>query len=171
MSKDTIKITKSDGFIWKLVTDQQGITIFKKDLFSLYALHSDNTESLVNDLEELKEHIENIKKAIDSGIEQNQRNIGFNTSQGSIELFAKYLHKLHLIENSGDQFDHRIFKNKNLIEKKLPTNFPNKETILNLMKNIELERIALCYGSRKPKQRIEKALTDFWQLKKITENE
>ena len=117
--------------------------------------------------EALKEHIENIKKAIDSGIKENQRNIGFNISQGSVEMFSLFLHKLKLIESSGDQFDHRIFKNKNLIETKLPLDFPNKDKILDLMKQIELERIALCYGSRKPTERIEKALINFWKLNDI----
>ena len=104
--------------------------------------------------EAFKEHIENIEKAIDEGLEKNQRNIGFNISQGSVELFAIFLHKLHLIQGSGDQFDHRIFKNKNLIDKKLPLEFPLRNKILSFMEKIELERIALCYGSRKPKFRI-----------------
>lgn len=121
--------------------------------------------------EAFKEHIQHINTAIDEGIIKNQRNIGFNISQGSVELFALFLHKLHLIEGSGDQFDHRIFKNKNLIEKKLPINFPSKNKILIHMKSIELERISLCYGSRKPKQRIEKVLKNFQELRKIINKE
>jgi len=66
------------------------------------------------------EHLNNLNKAIEDGIEENQRNIGYNISQGSVELFAIYLHKLHLLQDSGDQFDHRIFKNKFLIEKRIP---------------------------------------------------
>lgn len=119
----------------------------------------------------LQEHLENINRAIDQGIEKNQRNIGFNVSQGSIELFALFLHSLHLIEGSGDQIDHRIFKSKNLIQKKLPLNFPSKNKILSFMEKIELERIALCYGSRKPKKRIENALTKFQKLKKMINKE
>lgn len=121
--------------------------------------------------ETLKEHLKNINKCIDEGIEKNQRNIGFNVSQGSIELFSLFLHFLNLIEKSGDQLDHRIFKSKNLIEKKLPLDFPSKREILILMEEIELERIALCYGSRKPKERIEKVLMNFQKLKSIIEKE
>ena len=39
------------------------------------------------------------------------------------------------------------------------------------MKDIELERTALCYGSRKPKPRIEKAIQNFNKLKEIIEKE
>lgn len=115
----------------------------------------------------LEEHLQNINDAVDKGIEKNQRNIGFNISQGSVELFSIFLHKLHLIESSGDQLDHRIFKKKNLIEKKLPSDFPSKNKILEIMKIIELERIALCYGSRKSKERIEKILIKFNELRKL----
>ena len=113
------------------------------------------------------EHIRNIERAIDESIEDNQRNLGFNISQGSVELFSIFLHKLHLIEGSGDQLDHRIFKNKNLIEKKLPVTFPLKKKMLSIMEKIELERIALCYGSRKPKFRVEKVLNNFQELTKL----
>ncbi len=121
--------------------------------------------------EAFREHIRNIERAIDEGIEENQRNIGFNVSQGSVELFAIFLHKLHLIEGSGDQFDHRIFKNKNLIERKLPVDFPLKMKILSIMEKIEFERIALCYGSRKPKSRMEKVLKSFNELREIINRE
>lgn len=121
--------------------------------------------------EAFKEHLKNINKAIDESLIENQRNIGFNVSQGSVELFALFLHKLHLIEGSGDQFDHRIFKNKDLINRKLPINFPSKNKILIIMKDIELERIALCYGSRKPVSRIEKTLNNFQKLRKIINKE
>lgn len=118
-----------------------------------------------------EEHKRNIDKAIEEGIQKNQRNIGYNTSQGSIELFSIFLHKLNLIHGSGDQLDHRIFKSKNLIEKKIPNEFPSRKTILELMKNIEEERIALCYGSRKGKERIEKTIISFNELRKIINGE
>ena|SRR3989344_648363 len=112
-----------------------------------------------------EEHVKNIKRLIEEGIEDNQRNLAYNISQGSIELFAIYLHKLHLIEGSGDQFDHRIFKSKNLTEIKIPNDFPDRKEILSIMNLIENERIALCYGNRKPKERIEKVLKHFNELR------
>ena len=114
-----------------------------------------------------KEHIENVKRAIEEGIEQNQRNIGYNVSQGSLELFAIYMHKLRLIQGSGDQFDHRVFKSKNLLAKKVPVDFPSRIEILGFMKLIEEERNALCYGARKPKVRIEKVILSFNELRRI----
>ena len=114
-----------------------------------------------------KEHLNNINRAIEEGIEENQRNLGYNISQGSVELFAIFLHKLNLLQGSGDQLDHRIFKNKNLIEKKIPPVFASKDKILDIMKKIEDERIALCYGNRKPKERIEKTIKNFQELRRI----
>ena len=116
--------------------------------------------------EAYKEHIEKLKRAIEEGVEENQRNIGFNISQGSVELFAIYLHKLNLLSGSGDQFDNRAFKSKNLIEQKIQPELPEKEKILKLMEHIELERIALCYGTRKPKSRIESAIKYFNELRR-----
>ena len=74
---------------------------------------------------------------------------------------------MSLIQGSGDQFDHRIFKSQTLIKKKLPPEFPAKKEIVELMNSIEIERNALCYGSRKSKQRIEKAIENFQDLRKI----
>lgn len=117
------------------------------------------------------EHKKSIERAIEEGLEENQRNLGYNISQGSVELFAIFLHKIHAIQGSGDQFDHRVFKSNNLVKQKLPFNFPFKNKILELMKNIENERIALCYGSRKPVSRIKKALDNFNQLREIINKE
>ncbi len=114
-----------------------------------------------------KEHLDNLNRFIEEGIEENQRNIGYNVSQGSTELFAIYLHKLHLLQTSGDQFDHRTFKSKTLIEKKIPPEFPGKNKILELMKNIEIERNVICYGKRKPKKRIESMIKNFQKLRKL----
>jgi len=114
-----------------------------------------------------KEHIENLKKAIEEGIEDNQRNIGYNISQGSIELFAIYLHKLRLLQDSGDQFDHRIFKNKLQINRKIPVEFPDRKKILDLMKEIELERNVICYGKRKPERKIEEVIEKFQRLRRL----
>jgi len=114
-----------------------------------------------------KEHLKNLNKAIEEGIEENQRNVGYNVSQGSVELFALHLHKLHLLPGSGDQLDHRIFKNKTLSEKKIPPKFPSRNEILNLMRDIETERNVICYGKRKPKNRIEMMIKKFQELREL----
>ena len=118
-----------------------------------------------------REHMGNIERAIENGIEENQRNIGYNVSQGSVELFAIYLHKFNLVQGSGDQFDHRIFKSKNMIKKKIPPKFQKREQILEIMKSIESERIPLCYGSRKLKERIEIVIKNFNKLRGIINKE
>lgn len=118
-----------------------------------------------------EEHKKNIERAIEEGIEDNQRNLAYNISQGSVELFAIMLHKLNLIQGSGDQFDHRIFKSPKLIKKKIPFDFSSKYKILDFMKKIEDERIALCYGSRKPVERIKEALKNFNELRRIINKE
>ena len=115
----------------------------------------------------LEEHIRNLNQAIDDGIEENQRNVSYNVSQGAVELFALYLHSLHLIEGSGDQWDHRFFKSKRRVKEKVPFAFPDKEKILALMEQIEQERNLLCYGKRKPRDRIERMITYFQELRKI----
>ncbi len=113
------------------------------------------------------EHLRNLKKLIEEGIEENQRNIGYNVSQGSIELFAIFLHKNNLIQGSGEQFDHRIFKSKSLIEKRIPIEFPERKKILELMRAIELERNSICYGKRKQGQEIEEAIDKLNQLRDV----
>ena len=115
----------------------------------------------------LEEHITNLNKAIEEGVEENQRNIGYNVSQGATELFAIYMHSLHLIEGSGDQWDHRTFKNKKKIERKIPRQFLDREKILELMEAIERERNIICYGKRKPKARIGKMIKSFQELRRL----
>lgn len=117
------------------------------------------------------EHINNINRAIEEGVVENQRNIGFNISQGSVELISIFFHKLNLIQGSGDQFDHRIFKNKSLIDKKIPSEFPDRNEILKIMRDIETERNIICYGKRKPKDRIEKMIKLFNELRDIINSE
>lgn len=136
-----------------------------------------NNEAIVHNMrieeheKAYEEHKKNIDRAIEEGIEKNQRNLAYNISQGSVELFAILMHKLHLIQGSGDQFDHRIFKSPNLLRKKVSFDFSSKKEILELMKKIEDERIALCYGSRKPVERIKEVLKNFNELRKIINKE
>ena len=118
-----------------------------------------------------EEHKRNIDRTIEEGIEENQRNLSYNVSQGSVELFSIFLHKLNIIQGSGDQFDHRIFKSKKLVESKIKFDFPQKKKILELMKKIEEERNALSYGSRKSKERVVEALNNFNELREIINKE
>lgn len=114
----------------------------------------------------LEEHETNIKRCIDFGISENQRNIVFNISQASIEMFSIYLIGKNLITSSTD-FDHRIFKKSSEISEKIPFDFLNKPKILDLMRKIEEKRLLLCYGKRKAEKEVKEAI-DFWnELKQL----
>jgi hypothetical protein len=66
MSQETIKITTEDKFIWKVVTAAQALAIMREDIFPLYALFENETESMVCDQEELKQYI---KDGVELGVE------------------------------------------------------------------------------------------------------
>ena len=57
--------TTKDNFIYKIVTDKSK-DIFNSGLFELYALHNDESESLINTFDELNNHLEN---GLEIGIE------------------------------------------------------------------------------------------------------
>lgn len=66
MSRTTIKITTTDNFVWKVLTEQEAKDVISNGAFALYALHSDDSESLIADEEELSEYI---AQGIEIGIE------------------------------------------------------------------------------------------------------
>jgi hypothetical protein len=53
-----MKVT-ADNFVWKLVTIEQAEFIFSLDLFPLYALYEDDSESLIENYDEIKEYTDN----------------------------------------------------------------------------------------------------------------
>ncbi len=114
----------------------------------------------------LEEHDRNIRRCIDDGIEENQRNLGYNISQAGIEMLSIYLLKLKLVQVSVN-FDHRIFKNSKYLKEALPFNFPEKTKILDLMRKIEEKRSLLCYGKRKPEKEATEMLALYDKLKEI----
>tara|TARA_R110000796_G_scaffold59371_1_gene136796 strand:+ start:6327 stop:6566 length:240 start_codon:yes stop_codon:yes gene_type:complete len=58
MKRKTIKITESDNFVWKVLTEQEAEDVISNGAFSLYALHDDDSEGLISDESELQEHLE-----------------------------------------------------------------------------------------------------------------
>lgn len=58
MTRKTIKITESDNFVWKVLTEQEAKDVISNDAFSLYALHDDDSGSLILDESELQEYLE-----------------------------------------------------------------------------------------------------------------
>jgi hypothetical protein len=47
-----MKITK-DNFVWKIVTQEQAEFLFSLGLFELYELHDDDTETLIENYDEI----------------------------------------------------------------------------------------------------------------------
>jgi hypothetical protein len=112
------------------------------------------------------EHERNIRRCIDEGIADNQRNLGYNISQASIELLSIYLLKLKLVTVSIN-FDHRIFKSSDAIKTKISFDFPEKSKILDVMKRVEEKRNILCYGKRKTIKEIEEMIKLYNDLKML----
>lgn len=56
-----MKITQ-DNFVWKLVTQEQAEFIFASELFDLYELRDDDSESLIKNFYEIKGIFENGNK-------------------------------------------------------------------------------------------------------------
>ena len=45
-----MKITK-DNFVWKILTLEEAIKIFELDIFEIFALHEDGSETLIHSLD------------------------------------------------------------------------------------------------------------------------
>jgi hypothetical protein len=54
----TIRVTKNDSFVWLLVSEKAK-EIFASGLFALYVLYDDDSESLINDYEQLDDALAN----------------------------------------------------------------------------------------------------------------
>lgn len=53
-----MKVMK-DGFVYKLVSSDKAKDIFSLGLFELYVIHDDDSESLIDTIDELNEALEN----------------------------------------------------------------------------------------------------------------
>ncbi|MBU0930027.1 MAG: hypothetical protein KJ623_03060 [Nanoarchaeota archaeon] len=116
--------------------------------------------------ERLKESLQVIGEAIDTGIVERQRTIGFRVSAASADLFEIYLHKNNLID-PGFIVKHEWFKSKNKLREKFPFDFKYKKEMFNIMHNIETKRNMLCYGIPQKEEIIQKVLSNFNELKDL----
>lgn len=66
LSQSDIKITKEDGFVWKVLMTREAIAIWKTGIFSLYRLYENDSEGEIESEEELYEAI---NKGISIGLE------------------------------------------------------------------------------------------------------
>jgi len=122
----------------------------------------------------IKEHIEEIRDAVEVGIENRPITIGFHCSACAIELLEFYLHKLGKI-SSGKIIKHDWFKRPRpeqktlpLVDRKLPVTFPDKEKIYELIYTIEENRNSLIYG-KATKSQIKTVLDAFNKLRTLIE--
>lgn len=120
----------------------------------------------------VKEHLEELQEAINTGIVSRPATIGFHTVACIMNLLELYLHKKGLIDY-GKVIKHEWFKRPKkeqkiepLIERKLPASFDGKEQIYNLLYVLEENRDMLIYGQTS-KEQIEFVLKTFQNLKKI----
>jgi len=112
----------------------------------------------------LKESISVIEESIEIGIEERQRNIGFNASAAAIDMLEILLHKAGKISTS-QVIKHQWLVSRRKIEEKLWFDFPRKKEMLNLISTIESKRNKLCYGTPQPAREIEGVINDFRKLK------
>lgn len=120
-------------------------------------------------LRNIKESLEVIEESIQKGVQERQRNIGFNTSVAAVEMLEVFLHKINLI-NPGTVLKHDLFNSIKKAKEKLNFNFPEKEKIINLISDIETKRNLLCYGKPQPLSAVESVLESFNKLKTLFEN-
>lgn len=120
----------------------------------------------------VQEHLEELRAAIDIGIEKRAATIAFHCSAGALQFLELYLHATKKID-MGKTLNHEWFKRPTpeqkkepLIERHLEVDFPKKEDIYESMYQIEEERNSLMYG-KPTKQQIEKVIAAFNKLKGI----
>lgn len=117
-------------------------------------------------LERLNESVLEIEEAVERGIINKQRTIGFHTSAGAIDMLEIILHKNNLID-AGFLINHDWFNSDKKIKEKLSFNFPKRDNIIELIKSIEKVRNNLCYGKRQEIKILEKVINNFNSLKRI----
>jgi len=121
-------------------------------------------------LRNIKESLEVIKESIQKGLQERQRNIGFNASVAATEMLEVYLHKNNLI-NPGTSLKHELFNSVRRAKEKLNFDFKNKEEIIKLLNKIETKRNLLCYGKPQLLAIIESVLSSFNKIKSLFEKE
>jgi hypothetical protein len=123
-----------------------------------------------NHLRKIREHLDEIKDAIDEGIENKPITIGFHCSACAIELLELFLHQINKIQ-MGKVLEHNWFKRPSpeqkkeaLVDRKIGVEFSGRKEIYELIYTIEDHRNNLIYGNPN-KTEIEKVINAFNKLK------
>ena len=127
------------------------------------------TMKIENHYLRLKENLDVLDDSIKIDIIKRQSTIGFCVSAASIHMIEILLHKNNLIDSSYI-IKHEWFKSKHKIDDKINFEFPKKEEIIELLKDIQEKRNELCYGTPKKEEEIVDYITKFNKLKEIFES-
>lgn len=112
----------------------------------------------------LRESLRHIASAIADGPAENQRTIGFHASAAAVDLLNIYLHQTGRLDLSAD-ISHRKLRSKRLLEEAMPYDFPDKETLCDLLIRIETARDGLCYGRLQDEAIVENTLKAFGDVR------
>lgn len=118
----------------------------------------------------IKESLEVIDESIQKGIQERQRNLGFNISVAATEMLEVYLHKNNLA-SPGLMLKHEWFASVKKVGERLNFDFLHKNEIISLINKIESKRNLLCYGRPQPVGVLESVIESFNKLKAIFEKE
>lgn len=111
----------------------------------------------------VKESLDVLKEAIQVGIEQRQRTIGFHASAAAVDMLELFLHQQNAI-NPGKVIKHDFFGSAKKAQRMLPEEFDDKPRIMPLLVQLESKQNQLCYGKQKPKDQIESYLSLFTEI-------
>jgi hypothetical protein len=120
-------------------------------------------------LRNIRESLEVINESIQKGVQERQRNRGFNVSVAAAEMLEVFLHKQGLI-NPGTMLKHEWFASLNNAKERLNFDFEDKEKILSILNEIETKRNFLCYGKPQEAELIEDYLKLFNRIKSLFES-
>lgn len=114
----------------------------------------------------IKESLELINDSIQAGVERRQRTIGFHCSAAAVDILETFLHEKNLID-PGTTIKHDFFASLRKANEKIEIDFPNKDSIMEALVEIEAKRNLLCYGKPQSREAIEEYLLLFNKLRKI----
>ena len=117
----------------------------------------------------IRESLEELVSAVNRGIENRQKTIGFHCSSAAVNMLEIYLHDKNLVD-PGFQLKHNDFGSEKMALDKLPFDFESKDEIVKIMVDIERKRNVLCYGKQQDKEIIEKYMETFNKLKNLVES-
>lgn len=117
-------------------------------------------------LENLRESVREVERAVQEGLLLNQRSLGFHASAAAVDMLEIILHERRLID-PGFVIKHEWFNSAKKIAEKFPFDFPKKKEILLLVSHIENVRNTFCYGKRQSEESLEVVVKNFQALKRL----